>query len=421
MKIAAAILLVLCLPRPAHAQSQDEFFDDATLGDLQLTISQRDWDELRARADENTYYTADLRWNGITVRNIGIRSRGAGTRNGVKPGLRLDFNRYLADQQFLGLRALVLDNGWTDPSTMREILSMKLFARSGFESPREAHIRLFINNTYAGLYVAIEPVDRTFVTRVFGAAEGHVESGGYLYEYKWLREWHFEDLGDALAPYAAMFEPKTRETDAASRLYAPIAEMVNLANTVAAERLESELGARIDLPQVVRLLAIQAVVGEIDGLTGNWGMSNFYLYRFRDGRPARLIPWDADHAFWELARPIDEHLDLNVLARRAMEVPSLRQLYVQTVIDTAATLSEGADSDGAGWLERESRRLEAKVAAAAAADPVAAFSFEEFQANTAGLRGVLRNRPPFAVCQARNLLDPDHASPCPEPVADEIR
>ncbi|HET9013216.1 MAG TPA: CotH kinase family protein, partial [Gemmatimonadaceae bacterium] len=175
LSVAAAVaLLGLLAAPPAHAQSQDEFFDDSTLRDLRLTISQRDWDTLRARADEDTYYTADLRWNGVTVRNIGVRSRGTGTRNGIKPGLRLDVNRYLADQEFLGLKALVLDNAWTDPSTMREALSMKLFARAGLESPREAHVRLFVNDAYAGLYVAIEPIDRTFITRVFGAAEGHV-------------------------------------------------------------------------------------------------------------------------------------------------------------------------------------------------------------------------------------------------------
>ena len=64
---------------------------------------------------------------------------------------------------------------------------------------------------------------------------------------------------------------------------------------------------------------------------------------------------------------------------------------------------------------------EAKVAAAAAADPVTPFSFDEFVSNSASLRGVLRSRPPSLACQARNLLDPDLASPCPVPVASEIR
>ena len=99
---------------PALAQTQDDLFNDSAVQDLQLTVSSRDWEALKAHADENTYYAADLRWRGVTVRNVGIRSRGASTRNGVKPGLRVDMNRYV-DQSFLGLRALVLDNALHRP------------------------------------------------------------------------------------------------------------------------------------------------------------------------------------------------------------------------------------------------------------------------------------------------------------------
>ena len=162
--IAVCLLLAAV---PAAAQSQDELFDDSVLHDVHVTMSERDWSALKARPEENTYYTADLRWRGVTVRNAGIRSRGSGTRNGVKPGLRVDVNRYV-DQTFLGLRALVLDNGFTDPSLMRDALAMKLYARAGLPAPREAFARLFVNTEFAGVYVIVEPIDRTFITRVFG-------------------------------------------------------------------------------------------------------------------------------------------------------------------------------------------------------------------------------------------------------------
>ena len=89
--VVCALLLVAA--RATAAQSQDELFDDGRLHDLFLTVSSRDWEALRANADDDTYYTADLRWNGLTLRNVGIRSRGTGSRNGVKPGLRVDMNR----------------------------------------------------------------------------------------------------------------------------------------------------------------------------------------------------------------------------------------------------------------------------------------------------------------------------------------
>jgi spore coat protein CotH len=392
-------------PHAAPAQSQDDLFDDTRLQDVHLVVGERDWNALRARPDQDTYYPADLRWNGITARNVGIRSRGSGTRNGRKPGLRVDVNRYLAEQEFLGLKALVLDNAFTDPSTMREPLSMRLFARLGLPASREVHVRLFVNGAYAGLYVLVEPVDRTFVARSFGADEAHVEEGGYLYEYRWLREYAFEYIGEGLRSYAELFEPKTRETDAPSRLYQPLEALVRSINDTPIDRYEAEVGARLDLPQIVRVLAAQNAVGEIDGLVGNWGLSNFYLYRFRAERPAQLIPWDADHAFWTGDMPIDHRLDTNVLTARVMQIPTLRRLYLHTLIEASELVAaQASPGDRRGWLEREVDRLEGLVAAAAAADPVSPFSFEEFQGNIRDLRVLLRSRPPLISAQARAAL-----------------
>ncbi|HEV8396119.1 MAG TPA: CotH kinase family protein [Vicinamibacterales bacterium] len=419
-RVAAAWLACAVLAAaPAAAQSQDDLFDDSALHDVMLTVSERDWNALKAHADENTYYPADLRWRDVTVRNIGIRSRGTSTRNGVKPGLRLDINHYV-DQTFVGLRAVILDNGFTDPSTLRESLAMKVFARAGLPAVREAPARLFINNEYAGVYVIVEPIDRTFVTRLFGAAEGNVESGGYLYEYQWVREYGFQYLGPALAAYAELFELKTRETDAVSRRYQPLESLTRAINETPAGQFEETVGALIDLPELVKYLAVQRATGEIDGFIGNWGMSNFYLYRFRDGRPAQLLPWDADHSLWALDDPIDYRLDTNVLVARAMTVPALRRLYLETLASTARLLTDGAAADGRGWLEREADRLAALVAPAVATDPVAPFTFPEFEGNVRGLRGFLRTRPLYVECAARAALDRSAPQSCPLPVYVEI-
>jgi hypothetical protein len=415
VQIALGVLLVA----PVAAQTQDDLFNDTRLQELSLTVSQRDWDALRAHPEDDTYYTADLRWNGVTVRNVGIRSRGTSSRNGVKPGLRLDVNRFI-DQTFLGLRALVLDNAFTDPSTLREVLAMKAFARAGLPAPREAHVRLFVNTEYAGLYIVVEPLDRTFVSRVFGAAEGNVEDGGFLYEYVWSRVYGFEYLGPGLDAYADLFEPKTHETDAVSRLYQPLHLLAQAINETPADQFERTVGALLDLPAFVKFLAVQHVTGEIDGFVGNWGMSNFYLYRFRDRRPALVLPWDSDHAFWALDASIDDRLDANVLARRAMTVPALRRLYLETLVSTARAVAEPLAGDGRGWLEREADRLSSLVSASVAADPVTPFTFEEFEGNVRGLRGLLRTRPAYVECAARAALDPAAPQSCPPPTSVEL-
>src|SRR5580765_6347540 len=157
----------------APAAPADAFFDDSVVHDIRLSINSRDWQALKANPLENTYYPADFRWRDQVVRNIGIRSRGTGSRSGVKPGLRVDFDRYSTEQKFLGrLKSFVLRNNTQDASGMHERISMLFFRRMGAPAPREAHTRLFVNNAYAGLYTIVESVDKDFLRSVDGEDGG---------------------------------------------------------------------------------------------------------------------------------------------------------------------------------------------------------------------------------------------------------
>ncbi len=168
--LAAMLLTAVALAgaTPARAQTTDDLFDPNTLQELRLTINTRDLRNLRANYLENTYYTADLQWRNIRVRNAGVRSRGNASRSDVKLGLRVDFNRYVTGQTFLGLKSFVLKNLWQDPSMMHEQLAMALFRRLGHPAPRESFCRLYINNEFQGLYVIVESVDNAFLTRNAG-------------------------------------------------------------------------------------------------------------------------------------------------------------------------------------------------------------------------------------------------------------
>src|SRR6185295_9225423 len=70
----------------AEPDPADPFFDDTVVHDIKLTINTRDWQSLKINYLDNTVYPCYFVWNGQTVRNVGIRSRGTGSRSGVKPG-----------------------------------------------------------------------------------------------------------------------------------------------------------------------------------------------------------------------------------------------------------------------------------------------------------------------------------------------
>ncbi len=397
--LAAACVVIgwlAVLPAPALGQSSDALFDDATLHRIDLYVNSRDWYFLKANYQTNDYYPANFRWQGQTVRNVAIRSRGLGSRNQTKLGLRVDFNRYTTGQTFLGLKSLVLDNLTQDPSLLHELVTMKLFRRLGVPAPREALASLYVNNEYAGVYAIIEEPDDVAMTRMFG------EGKGYLYEYNWIVEWHFEDLGTDIEVYRPLFDPRTHETSSAVVLYQPIASMVRTFNEASDEQFEEQASGYMDFAEFLKHNAIQAYVAEIDGLLGSWGLSNFYLYRAPETRRFRLVPWDEDNAFFWSRYPVDMNQQQNVLMRRVMERPAWRQSYYDTMLAVAASAEEGAEpipdwpgEVGGGWLEREITRLVSLVRDAALADRLKPFTNEETEAAWSAMIAFARERGAF--------------------------
>jgi spore coat protein CotH len=365
----------------ARAQTADDLFNAQTLHDIRIFINTRELRLLREHFLENTYYTADLVWRNLRVRNVGVRSRGVASRSGTKPALRVDFDRYTTGQRFVGLRSLVLKNLWEDGSMMHEALAMSLIARLGQPVPREAFCRLFINNEYQGLYAIVESVDTSFLERSYG------ESSGYLFSFQLGEAFHGEDLGDDLAPYKALFEAQTHEREADSVLYVPIRTLFREVNqdvdAVWRERVEQY----IDLVQFVTEVGMEAFLAENDGLVGMTGMNNFYLYRPADSNRHRVIPWDKDNAFLLLGYPILTRADENVIFRRAMQFDDLRDLFFQTIESAARAASED------NWLESEITRITNLISAAVEADTRKPFSTDAFFESVEFLKEFARIRP----------------------------
>ena len=57
--------------------------------DYRCWIEQGDWTRLRETFMSDTYYPADVAWDGHVLRNVGVRSRGFGSRDSRKPGLKV--------------------------------------------------------------------------------------------------------------------------------------------------------------------------------------------------------------------------------------------------------------------------------------------------------------------------------------------
>ena len=350
LRVTTAVVLALAASVPARAQTTDDFFNPEVLQRVELWMNEADWAKLKANFQENTYYPADFVWNGQTVRNVGIRSRGLGSRSDTKPGLRVDFDRYSTRQEFLGLKSFVLDNLTQDRSGVKETVTMRFFTRLGIPAPRETHTRLYVNGRYAGLYGLVESVDKTMMGRVFGAIGDDIQNDGYLFEYNYVlgRPWRFEYLGSSLGPYKEYFDIKTNESHTDEQIWRPIEELVRLVNEASSADFETNLSPRLDLPAFVRYIAAQNFVANHDGFNGYDGMNNFYFYRLEDSTTHVFIAWDEDNSFQAVDYPIGTRLSENVLSRRTLEIAAYYQQYI-SVLNEAASSAEG-------WMRQEMQR-----------------------------------------------------------------
>lgn len=375
-RIACIAVLLFVLPQLAQAQDpppppppppSDALFNSAVVQRIDLWVNELDWEKLKANFQENTYYPADLVFNGQTAPNVGIRSRGRGSRSATKPGLRVDMDRYTLDQTFLGLKSFVLDNLTQDPSGIHETVTMKLFTRLGIPAPREAHVRLYVNNQYAGLYAVVESIDKSFLARIFGAIGDDTQNDGYLYEFDYTDNWKFGYLGSDFEPYKQRFDPKTHENKSDVEKFGPIENVVRLVNELPSDQFMSQLNTHLDLHAFMRFVAAQNFVGENDGFLGYDGVNNFYFYRKENLPTHVLLAWDEDNAFWGPEFPINMRHDEYVLMNKAMQVPELRSTYYQVLADAVTSAAE-MQPDGMSWLESEIRRQLDLIFDALAAD-----------------------------------------------------
>jgi spore coat protein CotH len=383
MRLSFPLLAILLLAAaPAAAQGQAELFDQNSVQEIRLFVNSRDLAAFRAHTELNTWYTADLLWRNIRVRNVGIRSRGQGSRNPVKPGYRVDMARYTTGQTFVGLSTIVLDNIWQDDSFLRERLAFTMFEKAGLPAPRESFCRLFVNNEYQGLYAITEEIDGNFAKRVTGQTDGTV------FEYHWSAAgiWRAEDLGSTAA-YKPKLEPRTHVLDADSTLYNPIVTLFKEVNGPDDAVWRSRVEQYIDLTQFMTQVAIEEFIGENDGVLGYAGMNNFYLYRDQGTTKHRLFVWDKDQAFITAIDAAVKRTDDNVIFRRAMTDPELREVYFST-LEQCARIAAADD-----FLMNEIDRLAGVIFDAARSDPKKQFDNDRWDLAVAYLRDVAARRP----------------------------
>jgi len=354
-------------------------FNPSVLHEAKLDLDPAAWQALRNNYQSNQYYAANLTVDGVAVLQVGVRSRGDGSRSEEKPGLKVEFDKYVPAQEYYGYKSLVIDNLTTDASMLRERLSFLVFEAMGIAAPRNAFARLTVNGEYWGLFALVEPVSKPFLEARLG------EKSGTLFDYEWIFPYDFSWRGSEPSAYLPEpFQPETNESK--SDVGDGLVAFIEAINETPDASFVSAMGSWLDVDRFLTHVATENALAEADGVVGDQGLNNFYLYEYGAKNRFVFIPWDKDSTFRSGAWPLYRNLETNVLTRRLTADPAKRQVYADAVVRATSSYVNPR------WLTPQLETAYQQIRSAVQADTRKPFTNAQFEAAVDGVRGVIATR-----------------------------
>jgi hypothetical protein len=310
--------------------------------DLRFTMTAGDWASLKADMTNSIIFQADFQCNNDPPLpyKVGIRRKRSGSID--KPGLKVDMNEIFADGEWQTLKKISLENGVSEGGDtvdmgdlVAEYLSWRGMVRSGAISGRAAFARVHVNGQLVGVYVNVEQVDKRFLKDRLG------DNDGWLYK-------HSGSMDDGY---------KTNETMPNPYEEALCFLAKNPCPTPPATELETYLPKHLDIPQLLRMGAVNAIVANADAplIKDN----NYYFYDWAGGGRV-YIPWDLDTVMKQTTPLFG--------TTGTTQYTGVLFTHWEGDYDTVLTeLLEGPL--GAGWLEEELNHTAPIVGPSLEADP----------------------------------------------------
>jgi hypothetical protein len=336
---------------------------------------------------QGEYVSATLRYDTLTVTNIGLRIKGEGSFRTLagKPPFKLKFDEFVNGQTFFGLKRLTLNNMVEDPSFLAERLAYNLFRHAGLPAPRCNSALVYVNGDFYGVYANVETEDKTFLSRWFTSNDGN------LYE---------EGKVDFVPGAEVKFDLETNES-ADDR--SDLVQLIAAVNTASDATFLQDVGGSLDVDHFLRFSAAEAAVNQWDMYSYTvFYPNNFRIYDDPASGKFVFVPWGMDMsmkpyrdsgkphiALFELARQADaenSYVSAGLIFQRCFESASCMADYraaVQGIIDAY----DSAD------LETLANDYYEQIADQVAADPRKEYTQEEFEQGFQSVLQTIRERP----------------------------
>ncbi|MCH2162332.1 MAG: CotH kinase family protein [Phycisphaerales bacterium] len=179
----------------AQEQSLDDLFTGDRLIEVEIFVTDQDWDEIRFQSRDfrqalqasrqfgpvespYSYVPATVIIDGVVYPQVGLRKKGFfGSQDTERPSLKIKLDKFDQDLNIDGVTNLTLNNNKQDRSLMSQFMGYELFNTVGSPAPRCGYAKVVVNGENLGVYSHVETLREPALERGFGNAEGTLFEG----------------------------------------------------------------------------------------------------------------------------------------------------------------------------------------------------------------------------------------------------
>lgn len=166
------------VPVMAQAGYASRLFDTGKVHTIDIVMD--DWDEFISTCEDEEYAACAVVIDNEAYKNVGIRAKGNTSLSSVaaygndRYSFKIEFDCYETGKTYHGLDKVSLNNIIQDNTYMKDYLTYQMMGDFGVAAPLCSYVYLTVNGEDWGLYLAVEGVEESFLSRNYGNDYGNL-------------------------------------------------------------------------------------------------------------------------------------------------------------------------------------------------------------------------------------------------------
>ncbi|SEH63924.1 CotH protein [Ruminococcus flavefaciens] len=366
-------------------QLYGELFDQSSVHKVEVKMSENDWNNFMKVAQQEEWAPCDVIIDGEEIKNVGIRTKGNSSRMMVQNGkysFRFKLDKYEKFNNYHGLTEFCVNNFYSDPSCMRDIICYDAMYEIDGVAPKAGYSDMYLNGKLYSFYMIAEQPGTTLAERyaidddsnLYKATERSNQAGGG-------GMWGGMGGGDSYSTFTQNMPVSNLDLKFGNdEQLTHLEELKTAINKMTSSNYKF-IEDIMDVPSFLKGFAVNAVMCNYDSYNGSLAHNYYLIYT---GGKHYFVGWDYNLCLGNFMGGTDAvNSDITTSLYQAtleyrpfarlLQIPEYYDMYVGYVKDILNYYS-----DPESFVSNIADMIRPHIQA----DPLSAFTVDQFNANT---------------------------------------